>query len=67
MGEIMQNAASQSHFANAVQRFEPLFPFVEAKFFLVPVTAPENFLHQDVKRLIDLCLGRRRYWLLKLF
>ena len=53
------------HFADALQRFEPLFPFVEAELLLV-ARLLEYLLHHDVQGLVDLVLRRHGNGLLEL-
>lgn len=53
------------HFADALQRFEPLFPFVEAELLLV-ARLLEYLLHHDVQGLVDLVLRRDSNGLLEL-
>lgn len=42
-----------------------MFPFVEAQFFFVSRHVLEDFLDEDVERLVDLRLWRRRNRLLQ--
>ena len=55
------------HFADALQRFEPRFPFVKAELLLVARVIPEDLLHHDVQGLINLVLRRDGNGLLELF
>ena len=54
------------HFADALQRFEPLFPFVEAELLLVARVILEDLRYHDVQGLVDLVLRRDSNGLLEL-